>query len=101
VRDRHVDVVDDDREVIDRMAVRPQDDEVLDVRAIELDPPMHPSSKAVVPAGTLNRTARGASAASSSVIFAGGRLRQRRSYCHASPRTSARSRSSRSRSAEQ
>ena len=41
MRDRHVDVVDDDRQVIGRMPVRPQDDEVLDVRAVELDPPVH------------------------------------------------------------
>ena len=37
VRDRHVDVVDDDRQVVRRVAVRPQHDEVLDVRVVELD----------------------------------------------------------------
>ena len=41
VGDPHVDVVDDDRQVIGRVAVRPQDDEVLDHRVVELDPPVH------------------------------------------------------------
>ncbi len=41
VGDAHVDVVDDDRQVVGRVAVRPQHDEVLDHRVVELDPPVH------------------------------------------------------------
>ena len=41
VRDRHVDVVDDDRQVIGRMAVGAEDDEALDVLVVELDRPVH------------------------------------------------------------
>ena len=41
VGDAHVDVVDDDRQVVGRVAVGPQHDEVFDHRVVELDPPMH------------------------------------------------------------
>ena len=40
VRDRHLDVVRHDRQVIRRMAVGAEDDEVLDVGAVELDRPV-------------------------------------------------------------
>ena len=41
VRDAHVDVVGDDRQVIDRQAVRAQDDEVFDLLVIDLDVAAH------------------------------------------------------------
>ena len=41
VRDPHVDVIDHDRQVIERMAIGSDDDEVFKVGAVELDPPMH------------------------------------------------------------
>ena len=41
VRDLHVDVVDDDRQVIGRVAVGAEDDEVLDVLVVEVDRAVH------------------------------------------------------------
>ena len=41
VGDPHLDIVGHDREVVGGMAVRSQDDEVFDVRAIELDRAVH------------------------------------------------------------
>jgi hypothetical protein len=41
VRDRHVDVVGDDRQVIRRVAVGPKRDEVFDVRVVEGDVAVH------------------------------------------------------------
>ena len=69
VRDLHVDVVHDDREVVGRLAVRAQDDEVLDVRRCRTRSARAPDRRtSVCPSGTWKRIARGAPAASSSAI---------------------------------
>ena len=41
VRDLHTDVVDDDREVVGRLPVRSQDDEILDVGVVERNRAAH------------------------------------------------------------
>ena len=60
VRDLHLHIVGHDGEVIGRMAVRSQDDEVFDVRAVELDRAVDEivEARRAVP-GTRKRTARG------------------------------------------
>ena len=51
VRDLHVDVVDDDRQVIGGLAVRPQDHEVFDVRIVECDRAVDEIVERGLPAG--------------------------------------------------
>ena len=51
VRDLHVDVVGDDRQVISRLAVRPQDHEVFDVRVVERNRPVHEIVERRLPIG--------------------------------------------------
>ena len=59
MRDPHLHIVGHDRQVIRRVAVGAEDDEVLDVRVVELDRPVHEIVDPHVPSGTLKRTARG------------------------------------------
>ena len=51
MRDLHLHIVGHDRELIGRLAVGAQQDEVLDVRAVELDRPVHEIVEARRPVG--------------------------------------------------
>ena len=87
---RHVDVVGDDGEVVGRVTIGAQDDEVFDVGVVEGDRARARGRRSASrPAGTLKRTARGAPEAASAAVSSAGRARQVRSYIQPPPAASA------------
>ena len=79
-RDAHGDVVGHDRHVVDRGAIRPQDDEVIDVLVGEGDRAVDEIVPAVSPSGTRKRTANGTPGRDAPRDLVGASRSQRRSY---------------------
>ena len=63
VRDPHVEVVDDDAEVVGRRAVGTRDHEIVELGVGDLDAPLDPSSQTTLPASGFRNRITGATPA--------------------------------------